>query len=68
LIAHGCQLNVDVDTREAVSWFIEAGMDEHDCLIGITQAAVKGWISALRFGTIRLTPDGIAASTKTAFA
>jgi hypothetical protein len=64
LIARGCEPSIDVDTREVVSWVIEAGMNENDCLIALTQAAVLGWIGALQFGTIRLTSEGIAASMK----
>jgi hypothetical protein len=64
LISRGCGPNIDVDTREVISWVIEAGMNENDCLIALTQAVVQGWIGAMRFGTIRLTPDGILASTE----
>lgn len=39
-------------------------MDEDDCLIALTQAEARGRIGALRFGTIKLTSEGIAASMK----
>jgi hypothetical protein len=59
LRSRGCPPDVDIETREAVSWFIEEGLDERQCFVGLAQAAVEGWVVAQRFGTIRLTAAGI---------
>ena len=64
LIDRGCEAEIDIDTRGAISWLIEAGIEESDCLIALRQTAVQGWIGAQRLGTTRLTPDAIAASAK----
>jgi hypothetical protein len=58
LIDNGCRQDGNIDTREVVSWCVETGMDENDCLKALVQAAVQGWLGATRAGTIRLLAAG----------
>jgi hypothetical protein len=61
LVENGCQPGVDIDTRLAVSWLIEDGMDENDCLLGLAQAGARAWVVSRQTRTIALTLAGFAA-------
>ena len=65
LVAHNCEIGIDVAIAMAQTWCIEDGFEEYDLAFGT--AANQGWIEpGTRSGFLRITQAGAAAATRAA--
>jgi hypothetical protein len=65
LVAHNCEIGIDIAIAMAQTWCIEDGLEEHE--LGLGTAADQGWIMpGTRAGTLQITQAGVAAATKDA--
>jgi hypothetical protein len=62
LVDRGCQPDLDIDTMQVVTWIIEDGLSEDDCLLGLAYAGLRGWVVARKFRTIALTLAGLSVA------